>query len=148
MHKISPLKLAWVGHAGSFVVTFWFQSKFATNRSLRHFHNLQTDQNHPHYKTDPWFQRSPPIHMLIPFQGTTCFESHFVVSRCLFYFRLHSFFTDLFVVSGTLCWQPLDFFSHLLFNVMFSLLYLLSIYVFLVFLMSFLFVYFACFFFV
>ena len=97
-----PLKLAWVGHAGSFVVAFWFHIKFATNRSLRNFLKLQTDQNHPHYKTEPWFQTSPPIHVLIPFQGTTCFESNFVVSGCLLYFRLRSNFNPyLFCISLT-----------------------------------------------
>ena len=89
---LQGFKLPWVGQAEAFVVTCGIRIKFATKRSLRHLLKLQTDQKHPHYKTEPWFQRSPPIHVLIPFQGTTCFESHFVVSLCSLWLFFHRSF--------------------------------------------------------
>ena len=95
--RTGAIKLSWEGWAGDFVVKFWMRIKFATKRSLRHLLELQNDLNHPHYKTETWFQKSPPTRVLIPFQSTTCFESDCVVSPCLLSFSASLFF------HGSLC---------------------------------------------
>ena len=95
--RAGAIKLSWEGWAGDFVVKFWIRIKFATKRSLRHLLELQNDLNHPHYKTETWFQKSPPTRVLIPFQSTTCFESDCVVSPCLLLFSASIFF------HGSLC---------------------------------------------
>ena len=104
--RIGVIKLAWEGWAGAFVLKFGFALNLL-QRSLRHLLEPQNDLNRPHYKTETWFQKSPPTRELIPFQSTTCFDSDCVVSPCLLCFLLHSFFTDPFVVLGTPYWQPL-----------------------------------------
>ena len=90
---------------------------------------LQNDLNRPHYKTETWFQKSPPTSELIPIQSTTCFESDCVVSPCLLCFQLHVFDRSLCSFGHALLAAPslIVSFSHV-FLFVYLLLIIFSIF--------------------